>query len=225
MPDDGLLPMDLPAIVEPVPADEVFPLALYDGMCRAIDAAFEVDEAKDIRDKAFAFELYSRQAKNIEAERRACEIRLRAERKAGELLAKTEKAKGGRPTKTAGVDPEVNRPPTLKDLGVSEDQSRQWQRLADVPEEQFEAALADPARKPTTAGIIREATPPDPETVPVSQDALWLWGRLRDFDRDGLLAKEPCTVLLTMTDTMLDDVHRLAPRVAGWLKQIGMPDA
>jgi len=50
----------------------------YDAMCRAIDAAFEVDEVKEIRDQALAFEVYSRQARNIEAERRACEIRLRA---------------------------------------------------------------------------------------------------------------------------------------------------
>jgi hypothetical protein len=35
-------------------------------------------------------------ANNVEAERRACQIRLRAERKAGELLKATEKAKGTR---------------------------------------------------------------------------------------------------------------------------------
>jgi hypothetical protein len=44
-------------------------------------------EIKDIRDKALALEPYSRQARNTEAERQACEIRLRAERKAGQLLA------------------------------------------------------------------------------------------------------------------------------------------
>jgi hypothetical protein len=38
----------------------------------------------------------SRQAENVEAERRCCEIRLRAERKAGELLRQTEQAKGAR---------------------------------------------------------------------------------------------------------------------------------
>jgi hypothetical protein len=40
----------------------------YDSMCRAIDAAHEDDEVKDIRDKALAWEIYSRQAKNINNE-------------------------------------------------------------------------------------------------------------------------------------------------------------
>lgn len=34
-------------------------LVKYDEMCRAIDAAFEVDEVKDIRDKARAMEVYA----------------------------------------------------------------------------------------------------------------------------------------------------------------------
>lgn len=222
---DGLLPMDLPAVAEPVPANEVFPLALYDGMCRAIDAAHAVDEVKDIRDRALAFQIYARQANNIDAERRAAQIRLRAEHRTGELDKQREKNLGGRPHKTgSGEEPVSDGPPTLRDMGISKRQAHDWRKLSDIPKDQFETALADETRIPTTAGIIREATPPDPETVPVSQDALWLWGRLRDFERDGLLAKEPSTVLLTMTDTMLDDVHRLAPRVSAWLKQIGMPD-
>lgn len=216
---------DLPVLTEPVAAAADFPLALYDGMCRAIDAAYTADEAKDIRDKALAFEVYSRQAKNIEAERRACEIRLRAERKAGELLRDMEKARGA-------TEPGTNRgttrsrdttasTTTLRDLGISKQQSSDWQRLAAVPEDDFEAALSDRNKKPTTAGIIRDATLADPERVPVAPDALWLWGRLRDFDRDGLLTKDPSDVLLTMTSEMLDDVHTLAPRVAAWLFKIG----
>jgi hypothetical protein len=94
--------------------------------------AHEVDEVKDIRDKARAIEVYARQAKNFEAERKACEIRLRAERKAGQILAGTEKAKGGdaatilarRSTGATGVQ-------TLADLGISKDQSSSWQQLAD----------------------------------------------------------------------------------------------
>jgi hypothetical protein len=198
-------------------------LVRYDAMCRAIGAAYEVDEVKDIRDRAAALEHYSRQAHNVEAERQCCEIRLRAERKAGQLLAKTEKAKGARGQLSGrdGSGGRVLRPPesekTLADLGITKDQSSQWQRLAAVPEPQFEAALAGPG-KPTTNGIIHAAFPPKPK--PVSSEALWLWGRLRDFERDGLLAMHPSEVLTTMTAEMLDDVIVLAPQVAEWLKRI-----
>ena len=198
------------------PATEIVSLALYDSMCRSIDAAYEVDEVKDIRDKALAFEVYARQAQNVEAERRACEIRLRSERKAGELLKVITRAKAehGRPQKASDAV-------TLSELGVSRNQSSQWQKLADVPDDQFEAALSDYIHKPSTAGIIAAAAPPKPEIVPVAAEALWLWGRLKDFERDGLLGRSPTDVLLTMTPTMLDEAHRLAPRVAKWLAQIG----
>lgn len=223
MPDDllaGLAPLSEVA----APQGEAFPLARYDAMCRAIDAAYEVDEVKDIRDRALAFEVYARQAKNIDAERRACEVRLRAERKAGELDQRREKAKGGRPSITPSSAEGVS-PPTLRDLGVSHRQAHDWRKLADVPAEQFEGALSDPTRRPTTAGIIATAAAEKrPERPPVSAHALWLWGRLRDFDKDGLLDKAPADVLLTMTPEMLDDVHRLAPRVAAWLTRIGALD-
>lgn len=199
------------------------PLVRYDAMCGAIEAAYRVDEVKDIRDKAIAWEVYSRQARNTEAERQACLVRLRAERKAGELLRDMEKAKGAaEPGTNRGTTPshDVRASPTRSELGVSYKQSSDWQRLAKVPQDEFEAAL-NGAEKPSTAGIIRDAMPPDPERVPVSSEALWLWGRLLDFERNGLLGLDPADVLLTMTPVLLDDVHRLAPRVAKWLQRIG----
>lgn len=214
--------MNLAVLTAPV-RDGITP-ALYDAMCRAIDAAFRVDEVKDIRDKARAFEVYARMAQNVEAESRACEIRLRSERKAGQLLRERDKANspGWNQYRGRSDDPTDRTPPTLRDLGVSKQQSSDWQRLADVPADQFEAALTDPNHKPSTAGILEAATP-KPEVVPVSADALWLWGRLKDFERDGLLDRATADVLMTLTPNMLDDVHRLAPRVANWLAQIGKP--
>ncbi len=188
-------------------------IARYDAMCSAIAAAYKVDEVKAIRDQAVALEAYARQAKNTENERRACEIRLRAERKAGQLEAKRQKPKGGRGKK--------GRPPGdpgLADLGVSKKAAKNWRKLGAVAQEAFDAALKQ-ADKPTTNGIIKATTAP--KTNPVGDDALWLWGRLKDFERDGLLAKEPSDVMATMTDRMKDDVHTLAPRVAAWLKRIG----
>lgn len=209
-------------LYRPDPTAEVFPLVLYDAMCTAIAEAYEVDEVKDIRDKALAFEMYARMAQNVDAESRACEIRLRAERKAGALLKVMVKAKGSPGNQHTGPVDRSNRSnlsPTLADLGVSKQQSSDWQKLADVPEEQFEQALRDYIHRPSTAGIIAATTPA--KVTPVSAEALWLWGRLLDFERDGLLNRASADVLLTMTPEMADDVHRLAPRVATWLSQIG----
>ena len=206
-----------------VPARAAKPSSLgrYDAMCRAIEAAYKVDEVKDIRDQAIALEVYARQAHNTEAERKACEIRLRAERKAGALSAKLEKSAGGRPGKTRATRDRVStKAEQLHAAGVTPRQAKSWEKLAAVPEKEFEMALEDQTAKPTTNGIIKaNATP---KRDPVSIEALWLWGRLRDFQRDGLLNKTPLEIMATMTPAMRDEVHTLAPRVAAWLKRIGV---
>jgi hypothetical protein len=132
-----------------------------------------VDEVKDIRDKARAIEMYTRQAQNTEAERQAIEIRLRAERKCGELLAEMVKAKGSAQPGVGrrgsnGMLSDGSTP--LSDLGISRDQSSQWQKLAAIPDEEFEADLKDSAWRPTTSGMIdrreaRERGPLPPQAV------------------------------------------------------------
>jgi hypothetical protein len=181
-------------------------------MCRAISEAYEVDEVKDIRDKAIAWEVYSRQAGNFEAERRACEIRLRAERKAGELSKKIDKSPGGRPAKTLPTMGRVStKQETLAAAGVSVRQAERWEKLADVPEEQFEAALAGPDM-PTTSGIIEAVNAPP--VTPVSTGALRLWSALCGFERENWLAQDPEEIMATMVPTMRADVLRLAPLVS-----------
>jgi hypothetical protein len=197
-------------------------LARYDEMCRAIAQAYEVDEVKDIRDKAQAIEIYSRQAKNVEAERQACEIRLRAERRCGQLLKEREKAKGGDHGGKPRIDGSRLAPSnpvqTLADIGISKQQSSRWQRLADVPDEEFEQALKS-EQKPTTSGIIAAHSPTKESAKnAVSDDALWVWGRLLDFERRGLLDTEPREILSTMLEPMKADMQKLAPRVATWLE-------
>ena len=134
--------------------------------------------------KALAFEAYARQAKNTEAERRACEIRLRAERKAGMLLTRMDRAQGKRtdiPTSPhAGAKSFREQ---AEESGVSKRQAERWQQLAAVPNDEFEAALAEP-EKPSTASIIKGAKA---EQEPMDSNALWLLGRLRDFERKELL--------------------------------------
>ena len=169
-------------------------LVHYDTMCRAIAAAYEVDEVKELRDKAMALEHYSRQARNTEAERQACEIRLRAERRAGELLAQAERVQGqSSDLHCPACDTSAQAEPKsfsrqIADKGISRIQAQRWQQLAVVPEAEFEAALAAPT-KPSTSGIITAAAAPKPAVEPMDEQALWLWGRMRDFERDGLLGR------------------------------------
>ena len=83
-------------------------------------------------------------------------------------------------------------------LSVSLSSSASALRLVDIPEDEFEATLNDTV-KPTTAGVPRAA---EPKQKPVSNAALWLWGRLLDFERSGLLDTDPEDVLETTFSAM-----------------------
>lgn len=193
-------------------------LVRYDAMCHAIAAAYSVDEVKDIRDKARAIEVYARQAKNTEAERQACEIRLRAERKAAQLKREEGFAQGARePGTNRGATRSDDATASLADLGISKQQSSDWQKLADIPDEDFERAVREPGA--TTAGLI--AAHAEPKPTQCDPSALWLWGRLLDFERDGLLMVEPNALTSTMLEHMQETTKRLAPLVSAWLGRIG----
>ena len=113
---------------------------------------------------------------------------------------------------------------TLTEVGITKDQSSQWQKLAAVPEAEFEEQLANPVALPTAAHIIaaHEAkTFPQPVPGPQVDDAaLWLWGRLKDFQRMGLLDRDPNEVCETMILHMKGTTRELAPVVATWLGRI-----
>jgi hypothetical protein len=199
-------------------------LIRYDAMCRAIAEAHAVDEVKEIRDKARAIEVYAQQALNTEAEQKACEIRLRAERRCGQLLREMEKAKGARGNPGGQGAPIVRShddtaqgETKLSDLGISKQQSSDWQKMAAIPDNDFEVALAVAGGKPTTAGILAAHT--EQKQNPVDPRALWLWGRLREFDRE-LLSEDPNELLATMLPQMQDHTRELAPSVAAWLERI-----
>jgi hypothetical protein len=63
-----------------------------------------------------------------------------------------------------------------------------------------------------------ESTPP-PHSV--RREALWLWGRLREFVSEGLLDKAPEEILAALTPPIREEIRALAPKVATWLGQIG----
>jgi len=129
-------------------------LVKYDAARRALSEAVAVDEVKDLRDKADAMRIYAMQAKNKDMEVDAAEIRIRAERRLGELIA-AQKQTGGlnRGASVSGAKAGANdgssavvtndRRPKLADVGVSKDLSSRAQKLAAVPEEEFESEVGE----------------------------------------------------------------------------------
>ena len=79
---------------------------------------------------AMALEMYARQAQNVEAERKACEVRLRAERRAGELLKELARAT---PETARIVSHDGTRSPyaaALESTGMSRQTASRYQALA-----------------------------------------------------------------------------------------------
>lgn len=182
-------------------------LVRYDAMCRAIDAAYAVDEVKAIHDQARMLQAAARVAKNTDAEDRAYQIRWRAANKVGELSKKIEKAQGQRSDLgTSGDRPQKSK--ILRDAGIAPRDASDWERLSDAPRDQFETALATKSVR----DLIDKPTP-------VEGDALLLYGMMHDFERRWL-KQSPEFFMSSMTETMVEDVLRIAPLAAEWLSTI-----
>lgn len=116
---------------------------------QALAEARDFTEILKIRDQAVAAEAYATARGADEAAQMAVEIKLRAERKAGQFIADMKEAdllsKGGRPSETGNNVLPVN--PTLKELGVAKIESYRWQKIAAIPEPEFEERLASEKKK------------------------------------------------------------------------------
>lgn len=197
-------------------------LVRYDAMCNAIAECHSVDEVTEIHDKALAMELYARQALNLEAERQAAQIRIRAEVKAGDLMRELErdsKKQAGQKKAHSTAKHASEFQSAIERAGISRPTAHRWQQLSDVAKshpEKFEEALGEPNVVPTTSGILRAVN----GDTSMDDDSLWLWGRLRDFERQEILGRGPREVYAGMTQKMQADVQRLIPLIVTWLMEV-----
>jgi hypothetical protein len=76
--------------------------------------------------------------------------------------------------------------------------------------------MADAGIEPTKARVNAEIAPAKHKPK-MDPKALWLWGRLKDFERDGILQTSFAEHLQAMTPEMRADAVRLAPKVAAFL--------
>ena len=134
-----------------------------------------LDPVQTAGDKALALERYAQQAMNTDAERQACEIRIRAERRCGEMLPDVLEHGGDRKSESRSHDA------TLNKLGISKQQSSRWQKLADIPDKQFERDLTGDEKLSTT-GLLRKANGSADKMNP---SALWMCRRLHTVQAAG----------------------------------------
>jgi len=109
----------------------------------------DVDDVRDVRDKARAIEIYQRaRGASLAAQQDAAEIALRAERRLGELCVAV---------LTPGRKRSHDATVSLSDLGISKSQSSRWQKLAAIPESDFVAHVGrvrERGERLTTSGTI-----------------------------------------------------------------------
>jgi hypothetical protein len=139
-------------------------LVLLSRARRSLVEAATIDEVKDIRDKAQLARAYAKKtgvAQEIIVE--ASAIKVEAERKLGQLLRKLPLAKasaGNQHTGKFDQSLDTTGSVRLSDLGITKSESSRAQRIAKLPEADFNRYVKDNAqagREPTTAGALRLA--------------------------------------------------------------------
>ncbi len=129
-------------------------LVKYESACRALAECKAIDEVKEWVDKAAAMQAYSRMAKDKTLEIDAAEIRIRAERRLGQMLAGQKTETGfAKPGPKSVVTNDRIETPKLSDVGISKDLSSKAQKLAAVPEAEFEAEVGQWRERVQAEGV------------------------------------------------------------------------
>jgi len=187
----------------------------------AYDAAksfSRMEQAKRAHDTLIA-EVYRAQANALAIEARA-KMRLAEEYDAAQDRGDVQKHGGQLPRDLAG-----NKVPSAAEVGLRYDEIHEARQFRDAERadpgiiDRTISGMIERGEEPTKAALRREViAKPAPR---VSQRGLWVWGRIKDFERDGYLAAGADALLAEMTPEMRLEVRRYAPEVAAFIQQIG----
>jgi hypothetical protein len=113
---------------------------------------------------------------------------------------------------------------TADDLGLRRDEIHEARKIRDAEAvdpgaiDRAMKGILDRGEEPTRAALHRELMNNAPK--PMDKTSLWLWGRLRDFDRMDALTKDPQRLLAEMTEPMRRDMRDVVPRVRAFLEEM-----
>lgn len=186
----------------------------------AAKSAARMARAKQAHDSIIA-EVHRAQAHSLAIRARA-EMRLAEEydsaQERGEVVGAHDGAK-----KRVGNDNAIS---TAADLGLRRDEIHEARKLREA--ERAEPGIirrtlndmVERGEEPTRAALKREVFAPRPAPRQMDPKALWVWGRLKDFEREGILTADPVSLLSEMTEPMRADVRRLLPLVRGFIEDM-----
>lgn len=134
-------------------------LVKLDRATQMLSECKSVPEAAQIASLAAAAALYAKEAKlGLDAINHATEIKLRAERLAGQIMQQLKKEPGKRTdltsSNTASRSEYQN---TLDDSNTTRQEAHRWQKLAAIPDEEFDGRIANTKAKNervTTAAVL-----------------------------------------------------------------------
>ena len=227
------------AIQAMMPADTL--PALIDKATRALENArnsAEVLEARDMARVAYdaaksagrmarakqahdslVIEVHRSQAHALAIRARA-EMRLAEEYDAAQDRGEVQRVGGDRKTIVA----KENNDPTAADLGLRRDEIHEARKFRDAEIEnpgiisRTIEGMVDRGEEPTRAALRKQITErPKPK---MAREPLWVWGRVKDFERDGILAISPMVIASGMTDEMRQDMRAQLRAVIEYLTKL-----
>ena len=196
--------------------------AVYEAAQKALTECSKLDECKSWADKAAALASYARQAKDDSLRVMATRIQNRAIRRAGELLKQIPRADQATRFGQVGTVPPVTRTQAAEEAGLSDRQRKTALRVAEVPKEEFESALAMP-QPPTVTEMAARGTvtrpqvyvPDDIQPAPVGQAAK-AQTLLREFAA-FCGTTEPAAVARACTSLDVEALHGYVEMIDAWL--------
>ena len=116
--------------------------------------------------------------------------------------------------------------PAAADIGLSHKDIHEARQLRDAERDdpgvtrRVIDGMLERGEEPTRAAVRREIVHVAKPKPRVSDAALWLWGRMLDFEKGGYFDKAADQLLVEMTEPMRADVRRLAPKVREFMEDV-----
>lgn len=186
----------------------------------AAKSAGRIAKAKQAHDSIIS-DVHRAQAHALAIRARA-EMRLAEEYDAAQERGEVAKGSTGRGDKIVSGGNDI-KPATAADLGLARKDIHEARQFRDAEREnpglirRSLDAMIERGEEPTRAALKREVIDQPVHQKVMNPKSLWVWGRIKDFEREGILRQDPAKLLTDMTDPMRADMRRFLPEVVGFL--------